>query len=79
MDPDDLVTFARSSMGDEFCLTCYKHALRLTDQKEADQATVALVATHKFTIEPGQCKKCGKTGIMLKSTRRSGQPEAGER
>ena len=79
MDPDDLVAFARSSVGDEFCFTCYKNALGLTDQKDADRATVALVATLKFTVEPGQCKKCGKTGIMLKATRRGEQPGAGER
>jgi hypothetical protein len=58
---------ARNVPGDEFCLTCYKRQLGLTDQRGADDATTALVATGKFKLEPGRCKKCGKTGIMLRA------------
>lgn len=64
---DNRVTFARNFLGDEFCLACYKSQLGLTDQRGADHATTALVATGKFKLEPGRCKKCGKTGIMLRA------------
>lgn len=67
---DNMVNFARNVLGDEFCMGCYKKELGLTDQREADKATLALVATRKFKLEAGRCKKCGKTGIMIVETRR---------
>lgn len=67
MDQDQLVNFTRTFLGDEFCLTCFKTGAGLTNQRDADQAIMALVATRKFKLEPGQCKKCGKTGIMLRA------------
>jgi hypothetical protein len=70
MEEDRLVTFARTSLGDEFCLTCYKSGLGLANQKDADRSAMTLVATRKFTFELGRCKKCGKTGIMLRAKER---------
>jgi len=64
---DHTVTFARNFLGDEFCAACYKNALGLTNQRDADRAIVDLAATRKFKLEPGQCKKCGRRGIMLRA------------
>ena len=71
MEEDSLVSFAQSFLGDEFCLTCFKNGLGLATQKDADRSVLTLVATKKFAFEPGRCKKCGKTGIMLKAKGRA--------
>lgn len=57
----------RTVPGNEFCLGCYKSQLGLTDQREADNKITALVAGRTFRLEPGQCKKCGKTGMIMRA------------
>ncbi len=66
-----LANFALKHLGDEFCLNCYKTELGLTDQKEAEGARASLVVTGRFKVDQGTCKKCQRTGLVMKSVEKA--------